>query len=132
MCSAGVGMMKAANSLYWTNNAGHTWILLAQGSPLTSGPHLGNIGVMAVYSFGASSDGKYVWINGGPGNLEFSADGGRQWQFVGQQGLGAKTNITGPYFASVGHEAWMPILFGGLARTIDGASWKVVGESSFP
>lgn len=132
MCSAGVGMNHAANSLYRTNNAGHTWTLLAQGSPIPGGPNLGNIGGMAVNTFGVSSDGRYVWIDAGPGFLEFSADGGRHWQSVGSGDLGAKTNITGPYFASVGREAWMPILFGGLARTTNGHSWKVIGESSFP
>ena len=132
MCSAGVGMNKATNWLYRTDNAGHTWTLLAQGSLF--GHNIGNIGVMSVSSFGVSKDGRYVWINGGPGFLEYSADGGRHWRFVGQHGLipGAKTNILGPYFTSVGHDAWMPILFGGLARTTNGASWKVVGESSFP
>jgi hypothetical protein len=132
MCSAGVGTMHAVNSLFRTDNAGQTWTLLAHGSPLASGPNVGNIGVMFVNSFGVSSDGRYLWIDGGPGFLQFSADGGRHWQYVGSSDLGAKTNITGPYFASVGHEAWMPILFGGLARTNNGASWKVVGESSFP
>jgi len=59
-----------------------------------------------------------------------SSDGGRQWQFAGT--IGAKTNITGPYFVSVGHEVWMPIEFGGLVRATSASSWKIVAESSFP
>lgn len=127
MCSAGVGMGKAENWLYATTNAGLTWTLLAQGSLLASSPNIGGIGVMSVNSFGASTDGKYLWINGGPGFLQVSADGGRHWKFVGPGRFGNTSNTIGLSFTSIGHEAWMPILRGGLVRTTDGVSWQVLG-----
>jgi len=43
-------------------------------------------------------------------------DGGRKWQLADT--IGAKTNITGPYFVSVGHEVWLPIYLGGLVRSL--------------
>jgi photosystem II stability/assembly factor-like uncharacterized protein len=127
LCGRGVGMMKAYNWLYKTADSGRTWTLVAQGSPLRNVGN-GYVGY-AVNAFGVSSDGQEMWIDGGPGFLEVSSDGGRQWQFAGT--IGAKTNITGPYFVSVGHEVWMPIEFGGLVRATSASSWKVVGESSF-
>jgi photosystem II stability/assembly factor-like uncharacterized protein len=129
LCGRGVGMMKAYNWLYKIADSGRTWTLVAKGSPLRN-VGAGNIGPYAVSAFGVSSDGQEMWINGGPGFLEVSSDGGRQWQFAGT--IGAKTNITGPYFLSVGHEVWMPIEFGGLVRATSASSWKIVAESSFP
>jgi photosystem II stability/assembly factor-like uncharacterized protein len=120
-------MMKAYNWLYKTADSGRTWTLVAKGSPLRNDGD-GYIGY-AVNAFGVSSDGQEMWIDGGPGFLQVSSDGGRQWQFAGT--IGAKTNITGPYFVSVGHEVWMPIEFGGLVRATSASSWKVVAESSF-
>jgi len=44
----------------------------------------------------------------------------RKWQLADT--IGAKTNITGPYFVSVGHEVWLPIysvaLFDRLAQPL--------------
>jgi photosystem II stability/assembly factor-like uncharacterized protein len=128
LCGRGVGMMKAYNWLYKTADSGRTWTLVSKGSPLRD-VGAGNIGAYAVNAFGVSVDGQDMWIDGGPGFLEVSSDGGRQWQFAGT--IGAKTNITGPYFVSVGHEVWMPIEFGGLVRATNAASWKILGESSF-
>jgi photosystem II stability/assembly factor-like uncharacterized protein len=128
LCGQGVGMMKANNWLYNTADSGRTWTLVAKGSALRN-VGADNIGPYAVNAFGVSGDGHEMWIDGGPGFLEVSSDGGRQWQFAGT--IGAKTNITGPYFVSVGHEVWLPIDFGGLVRAPSAASWKVLGESSF-
>jgi hypothetical protein len=127
LCGRGVGMMKAYNWIYKTANNGRTWTLVAKGSPLRNDGD-GYIGY-SVNAFGVSSDGQEMWIDGGPGFLQVSSDGGRQWQFAGT--IGAKTNVTGPYFASVGHEVWMPIEFGGLVRATNASSWKIVAESSF-
>ena len=129
LCGRGVGMLKAYNWLYKTADSGQTWTLVAKGSPFRN-VGAGNIGPYAVSAFGVSRDGQVMWINGGPGFLEVSSDGGHQWQFAGT--IGAKTNITGPYFVSVGHEVWMPIEFGGLVRATSASSWKIVAESSFP
>jgi photosystem II stability/assembly factor-like uncharacterized protein len=128
LCGRGVGMMKAYNWLYKTADGGRTWTLVAKGSPLRD-VGTGNIGPYAVNAFGVSNDGREMWIDGGPGFLEVSSDGGRQWRFAGT--IGAKTNINGPYFVSVGHEVWMPIEFGGLVRATRASSWKIVAESSF-
>lgn len=128
LCGRGVGMMKAYNWLYKTADSGRTWTLVAEGSPLRD-VETGNIGPYAVSAFGVSGDGREMWIDGGPGFLEVSSDGGRQWQFAGT--IGAKTNLTGPYFVSVGHEVWIPIEFGGLVRATNATSWKILGESSF-
>jgi photosystem II stability/assembly factor-like uncharacterized protein len=128
LCGRGVGMMKAYNWIYKTADSGRTWTLVAKGSPLRNDGD-GYIGY-SVNAFGVSSDGQEMWIDGGPGFLQVSSDGGRQWQFAGT--IGAKTNVTGPYFASVGHEVWMPIEFGGLVRATNASSWKIVAESSFP
>jgi photosystem II stability/assembly factor-like uncharacterized protein len=127
LCGRGVGMMKAYNWIYKTADSGRTWTLVAKGSPLRNDGD-GYIGY-SVNAFGVSSDGQEMWIDGGPGFLQVSSDGGRQWQFAGT--IGAKTNVTGPYFASVGHEVWMPIEFGGLVRATNASSWKIVAESSF-
>src|SRR5665213_2225799 len=129
LCGRGVGTMKAYNWLYKTADSGRTWTLVAKGSPLRD-VGAGNIGPYAVNAFGVSNDGREMWIDGGPGFLEVSSDGGRQWHFAGT--IGAKTNITGPYFVSVGHEVWMPIEFGGLVRATRASSWKIVAESSGP
>ena len=128
LCGRGVGMMKAYIWLYKTADSGRTWTLVAKGSPLRD-VETGNIGPYAVSAFGVSGDGREMWIDGGPGFLEVSSDGGRQWQFAGT--IGAKTNLTGPYFVSVGHEVWIPIEFGGLVRATNATSWKILGESSF-
>lgn len=129
LCSRDVGMMKAYNWLYKTTDSGRTWLLVAEGSPLYNGGGT-NIGAYAVNAFGVSSDSREMWLNGGPGFLEVSLDVGHQWQFAGT--IGAKTNITGPQFVSVGHEVWMPIEYGGLVRATSSSSWKIVGQSSFP
>jgi hypothetical protein len=128
LCGQGVGMEKANNWIYTTTDGGHTWTLVAKGSPLR-GVQDGNIGPYSVNAFGVSNDGRTMWIDGGPGFLEMSSDGGHQWHFAGA--IGAKTNLTGPYFDSVGDEVWMPILFGGLVRATSASSWKVVAASSF-
>lgn len=128
LCGQGVGMMKAKNWLYETADSGRTWMLIAKGSPQRN-VGAGNIGPYAVNAFGVSRDGRDMWIDGGPGFLEVSSDGGRHWRFAGA--IGAKTNITGPYFVSVRHEVWMPIEFGGLVRASSATRWKVVAEPSF-
>ena len=128
LCGQGVGMMKANNWLYNTTDSGRTWTLVAKGSALRN-VGADNIGPYAVNAFGVSGDGREMWIDGGPGFLEVSSDGGRKWQLADT--IGAKTNITGPYFVSVGHEVWLPIYLGGLVRSPSAASWKVLGESSF-
>lgn len=129
LCGRGVGMMKAYSWLYKTGDSGRTWTLVANGSPLHN-IGVGNIGPYSINAFGVSRDGQVMWIDGGPGFLEVSSDGGHQWQFAGT--IGAKINITGLYFVSVGHEVWMPIEFGGLVRATSASSWKILAQSSFP
>jgi len=121
-------MMKAHSWIYRTANSGRSWTVVATGSPLRNVGD-GNIGPYSVTAFGVSSDGQEMWIDGGPGFLEVSSDEGRDWQFAGA--VGSKSNVSGPYFASVGHEVWMPIDFGGLVRATNASTWKIVGQSSF-
>jgi hypothetical protein len=128
LCGQGVGMMKGYSWLYKTSDSGRIWTLVAKGSPLRN-VGKGNIGPFAVNAFGVSSDGQEMWIDGGAGFLDISSDAGRQWHLAAT--IGAKTNLTGPYFVSVGREVWMPIEFGGLVRATNASSWKVIGESSF-
>jgi len=132
LCGRGVGMMDSYLWLYKTNDSGRTWSLLAEASPSPAGPTKGNLGPFALNAFSVSSDGQLMWMDGGPGFIQQSTDGGLHWRTIGNGIIpGANDNITGPGFVSVGHEVWIPIVFGGLVRATTPISWRVLGESSF-
>jgi hypothetical protein len=132
LCGRGVGMMHSYLWLYKTDDAGRTWTLLAEASPSPTGPTKGNLGPFALNAFSVSSDGQSMWMDGGPGVIQQSIDGGLHWRIIGNGFIpGSNDNITGPGFVSIGHEVWIPIVYGGLVRAITPISWRVLGESSF-